>query len=132
MICTQCRKPYLSGAGAGQAPRSLFGLCEACGTTPRFRSLAASLGYTATVCVLSVEFAVLSWWFQGWMFVAVAVTSTIGLYAGLTLLALRSQRVRYLTEKGRKKGEWAKDLLGSVLGFLLGAAWLWVALTWGR
>jgi hypothetical protein len=48
------------------------------------------------------------------------------------LLALRSQRVRYLTEKGHKKGEWAKDLLGSVLGFLLGLAWLWIALTWGR
>jgi hypothetical protein len=132
MICTQCKKPYLSGAGAGQAPTSLFGLCEACGTMPRFSSLASSLGYSATVCVLSVEFAVLSWWFQGWLFFAIAVTSTIGLYAGLTLLALRSQRIRYRTEKGRRKGEWAKDLLGSALGFGLGIAWLWIALTWGR
>jgi hypothetical protein len=122
----------LSGASAGQAPTSLFGLCEACGTAPRFRSLASSLGYSATVGVLSIEFAVLSWWFQGWVFFAVAVTSTIALYAGLTLLAQRSQRVRYRTDKGRKQGEWAKSLVGSVLGFLLGLAWMWLALTWGR
>jgi len=132
MICTQCKKPYLSGARAGQAPKSLFGLCEACGTTPRFRSVASSLGYSATVGVLSIEFAVLSWWFQGWVFFAVAVTSTVALYVGLTLLAQRSQRVRYLTDKGRKRGEWGKNLVGSILGFLLGLAWMWIALTWGR
>jgi hypothetical protein len=132
MICTQCKKPFLGGASGGQAPTSLFGLCEACGTTPRFRSLASSLGYSATVAVLSIEFAVLSWWFQGWVFFAVAVTSTIALYAGLTLLAQRSQRVRYRTDKGRRRGEWAKNLIGSVLGFLLGLAWMWIALTWGR
>ena len=132
MICTQCKKPYLSGASSGHAPTSLFGLCEACGTTPRFHSLASSLGYSATVFVLSIEFAVLSWWFQGWVFFAVAVTSTIGVYAGLTLLAQRSQRIRYRSDKGRKHGEWTKSLLGSILGFLLGTAWLWIALTWGR
>jgi hypothetical protein len=132
MICTQCKKPYLSGATPGESPTSLFGLCEACGTTPRFRGFASSLGYSATICVLSVEFALLSWLLQGWWFFAVAAASTIGLYAGLTLLVRRRERVRYRTEQARKRAEWAQNRLGDVLGLLLGLGWLWVALTWGR
>jgi hypothetical protein len=132
MICTQCKKPYLSEATAGESPTSLFGLCEACGTTPRFRALASNVGYGATISVLSIEFAVLSWLFQGWLFFAVAVTSTIALYAGLTALARRGQSVRYRTERERKKGEWTQSFLGSVLGLLLGLGWLWIAMTWGH
>lgn len=132
MICTQCKKPYLSGATAGESRTSLFGLCEACGTTPRLRALASNVGYGATICVLSIEFAVLSWLFQGRLFFAVAVTSTIALYVALTALARRGQSVRYRTEKERKKGEWTQSLLGSMLGLLLGLGWLWVAMTWGH
>jgi hypothetical protein len=133
MICTQCKKSYLSvESAAGAAPSSLFGLCEACGSSPRFGAFASSLGAGATLLVLSLEFAALSWLFQGWVFFAIAVGTTATLYGALILIARRGSRVRYRTSKERQRGEWSQRLLGSTLGFVIGMGWFWLAVTWGH
>ena len=132
MICTRCKKPYLSVASDRLSRASLFGLCEACGTTPRFGALASEFGFGATIFVLSAEFALLSWLFQGWRFFLVAVVSTLALYAAVVAIARSGEQVRFRNEGARRKGQWLQGLVGSALGLLLGIGWLWVAMTWGH
>ena len=131
MICTQCGQPF-SDPAAAAVRRSLFGLCQSCGGVPRFRPFVNDAGAAAACALLSFEFALLSWLFQGWGFFLIAVASTMAVYVIFLVLVHRGRRTVHRTEAERRRSERWQRIGGSLLGFTIGMAWFLAALSWGH
>lgn len=120
MICSQCQTSYRSEPGEIAAGGTLAGLCERCGTEPRYGAFVRSFGKTLLAAVISVEVLIVAAFFAGWWGIVSLVVIGSILYLLVRSLVLPGDTVRYRKESDRKSRTRGQRFLGLVAGIAAG------------
>ncbi len=119
MICSDCKSTYLNASTENSPLRTLYGLCQDCGTEPRFGQFVSAFGGASIALLFSLEMVLLFSLVANWKWF-VGVAFCIGLIVlAMKAIVLRAERVTYKSEEERRKKSWVQWIAGGASGIAL-------------
>ncbi len=120
MICADCKTVYRPTADQLGTVESLAGLCDDCGTEPRFKPFGIAFQYAALSGILAPGLAMLAMLVVDWQRALIPV-----LLVGVVVFAVRvacgyTRPVRYESSAQRSDRTFEMRVAGGVLGFVVG------------
>lgn len=128
MICTSCKTIYSPAEEELGKVDSLAGLCEKCGTEPRFKRFAIAFAEAAIGSVLAIEALALLWLTRGWP-LGLAPPLIVAIMCFVVyLIANQSQEKRHKSIKQRQKATRGQRIVGGAVGLTVGIVAILVSL----
>ena len=128
MLCTDCSKSFERRDFRGQLSLELEGLCNECGTQPKFEELSKSFGRGSLLSFLSGELILVLGVLAGWVWYLLAGALLLALHLALKFLASRSGTVYYVNSREREHGLLGQRLAGGIASFAIAMSLLFAVI----